>query len=198
MKKNREEKSMQEIIRDEIISLYLIVILGFFPLFYKYQYSKMGTSKYNIFLYSSVAFLGLFCLVALIAFLLQFKKNGMEKLKQMINSIFLQKNLFQMYSEKKLRLLKNSSVLILKVSNTNHSLTSHSQNRNATTLLLTAMLQQQMVQVSCIVHLHSVKMTQELVEIMTFHSLSLLTQKVNALKVQVSLKACLLKMQTLL
>ena len=36
-----------------IISVYLFVMLGFFPIFYRYQYAKMGDSKYKIFLYAS-------------------------------------------------------------------------------------------------------------------------------------------------
>ena len=36
-----------------IISLYLFVMLGFFPLYYRYQYANMGDEKYKIFLYVS-------------------------------------------------------------------------------------------------------------------------------------------------
>lgn len=36
-----------------IISLYLFVMLGFFPLYYRYQYANMGDEKYRIFLYAS-------------------------------------------------------------------------------------------------------------------------------------------------
>lgn len=36
-----------------IISLYLFVMLGFFPLYYRYQYADMGDEKYKIFLYAS-------------------------------------------------------------------------------------------------------------------------------------------------
>ncbi len=36
-----------------ILSLYLFVMLGFFPLFYRYQYADMGDAKYKIFLYAS-------------------------------------------------------------------------------------------------------------------------------------------------
>ncbi len=36
-----------------IISLYLFVMLGFFPLYYRYQYANMGDEKYKIFLYAS-------------------------------------------------------------------------------------------------------------------------------------------------
>lgn len=35
------------------ISLYLFVMLGFFPLYYRYQYADMGDAKYKIFLYVS-------------------------------------------------------------------------------------------------------------------------------------------------
>ena len=36
-----------------ILSLYLFVMLGFFPLFYRYQYADMGDAKYKVFLYVS-------------------------------------------------------------------------------------------------------------------------------------------------
>ena len=36
-----------------IISLYLFVMLGFFPLYYRYQYANMGDEKYKLFLYTS-------------------------------------------------------------------------------------------------------------------------------------------------
>ena len=36
-----------------ILSLYLFVMLGFFPLYYRYQYANMGDAKYKIFLYTS-------------------------------------------------------------------------------------------------------------------------------------------------
>ena len=35
------------------LSLYLFVMLGFFPLYYRYQYADMGDSKYRVFLYAS-------------------------------------------------------------------------------------------------------------------------------------------------
>lgn len=40
-------------INNLIISLYLFVMLGFFPLYYRYQYANMGDEKYKIFLYVS-------------------------------------------------------------------------------------------------------------------------------------------------
>jgi len=40
-------------INNLIISLYLFVMLGFFPLYYRYQYANMGDEKYKIFLYAS-------------------------------------------------------------------------------------------------------------------------------------------------
>ena len=36
-----------------ILSLYLFIMLGFFPLFYRYQYADMGDAKYKLFLYAS-------------------------------------------------------------------------------------------------------------------------------------------------
>lgn len=40
-------------INNLIISFYLFVMLGFFPLYYRYQYANMGDEKYKIFLYAS-------------------------------------------------------------------------------------------------------------------------------------------------
>lgn len=40
-------------INNIIISLYLFVMLGFFPLYYRYQYADIGDAKYKIFLYAS-------------------------------------------------------------------------------------------------------------------------------------------------
>lgn len=52
-------------INNLIISFYLFVMLGFFPLYYRYQYADMGDEKYKIFLYASSA-----CVV--VSFLLYF------------------------------------------------------------------------------------------------------------------------------
>lgn len=42
-----------------IVSLYLCVMLGFFPLFYRYQYADMGDAKYKVFLYASCVCVGI-------------------------------------------------------------------------------------------------------------------------------------------
>lgn len=47
--KQKNETSVMNV----IISLYLFIMLGIFPLYYKYQYADMGDEKYKIFLYSS-------------------------------------------------------------------------------------------------------------------------------------------------
>lgn len=46
-----------------VISFYLFVMLGFFPLFYKYQYTGMGEAKYKIFQYSTIACIVIFFLL---------------------------------------------------------------------------------------------------------------------------------------
>ena len=42
-----------------ILSLYLFVMLGFFPLYYRYQYADMGDAKYKVFLYVSSVCVGI-------------------------------------------------------------------------------------------------------------------------------------------
>lgn len=50
--KYRSEQVCQDIM-SAVISLYLFVMLGIFPLYYKYQYADMGDAKYKMFLYAS-------------------------------------------------------------------------------------------------------------------------------------------------
>ena len=41
-------------LKNGILYLYLFIMLGIFPLFYKKQYAKMGTSKFQLFFYISL------------------------------------------------------------------------------------------------------------------------------------------------
>ena len=52
--KYRSEQVCQDI-TSAVISLYLFIMMGFFPLYYKYQYADMGDAKYKIFLYASIS-----------------------------------------------------------------------------------------------------------------------------------------------
>ena len=62
-----------------ILSLYLFVMLGFFPLYYRYQYADMGDSKYKVFLYvSSVCVVVSFLLCVGKAFL-QYRETKSRK-----------------------------------------------------------------------------------------------------------------------
>jgi len=66
-----------------IISLYLFVMLGFFPLYYRYQYAKMGDEKYKIFLYTSsicIVISFLLCLWnVLLSYCINLKKRPIKK-----------------------------------------------------------------------------------------------------------------------
>ena len=52
MKHNKKKQSFMSV-NSVVISLYLFVMLGVFPLYYKYQYANMGDAKYKMFLYAS-------------------------------------------------------------------------------------------------------------------------------------------------
>ena len=54
MKQKYENKQSFMNAANAVISLYLFIMLGLFPVYYKYQYADMGDKKYGIFLYSSV------------------------------------------------------------------------------------------------------------------------------------------------
>ena len=62
--------------RNIVISCYLLIMLGYFPLCYKYQYADMGDLKYKVFLYTSVGCVVLFlaCSLLQIFFSLKNKK----------------------------------------------------------------------------------------------------------------------------
>jgi len=62
--KRKNEKSAMNI-TSSVVSLYLMVMLGVFPLFYKYQYAGMGDAKYKMFLYASVICVVVFFLCVL-------------------------------------------------------------------------------------------------------------------------------------
>lgn len=49
MKKERVRIAKMHSFEKVLLSLYLLVILGFFPVYYRYQYADMGDSKYKIF-----------------------------------------------------------------------------------------------------------------------------------------------------
>lgn len=53
-------------LKNGILYLYLFIMLGIFPLFYKKQYAKMGTSKFQLFFYISLICLGLLFLLFLL------------------------------------------------------------------------------------------------------------------------------------
>lgn len=64
---------------DIVISLYLYFMLGFFPLYYKYQYAGMGDAKYSIFLGSSIVCICAAFLLIIIGFFLTVKRIGFVK-----------------------------------------------------------------------------------------------------------------------
>ena len=64
---------------DIVISLYLCLMLGFFPLYYKYQYVGMGDAKYSIFIRSSIVCVCASFLLIFIGFFLTGKRKGFVK-----------------------------------------------------------------------------------------------------------------------
>lgn len=83
MKQKQKNKQTSIDITSSVISLYLFVMLGFFPLFYKYQYADMGDEKYKIFLYSSGICVVVFflCFICEKVYLLQKDRYLIEKQK---------------------------------------------------------------------------------------------------------------------
>jgi len=65
--------------KNGIIQIYLAVILGFFPLYYKQSYARMGDAKFDLFFYTTVVCLGLLALGAVVS-LFQMKKIELPKL----------------------------------------------------------------------------------------------------------------------
>ena len=69
-----------------VISLYLFVMLGIFPLYYKYRYAGMGEAKYKMFLYASGGCIVVFFFISLIQVLIAnkgkvkgFQLNSLDK-----------------------------------------------------------------------------------------------------------------------
>ena len=71
-----------------VSSLYLFVVLGFLPLFYKYQYADMGDAKYNIFLRSSILYVLILFLFLFFQFIWKIKKEGIQKWKETLKLDF--------------------------------------------------------------------------------------------------------------
>lgn len=61
--------------KNYVIWLYLIIMLGYFPLYYKPRYVGMGDGKFKVFLYSSIACLGVLTILFLISYLTTLLKN---------------------------------------------------------------------------------------------------------------------------
>lgn len=62
-----------------ICSIYLLIMLGFFPVYYRYQYADMGDSKYKIFAYSTGVCVLIFFLLKTIEKFLKLKKESPVK-----------------------------------------------------------------------------------------------------------------------
>ena len=90
MKQKNESVQICQEITSSMISLYLFVMLGFFPLFYRYQYADMGDAKYKIFLYASVSCIVVFflCYIGVILF---GKKAWKQKIKSTDISVKIRK-----------------------------------------------------------------------------------------------------------
>lgn len=65
-------------IKNYVVLIYLFIMLGFFPLFYKKGYVGMGDGKYNVFLFSSIVCLGIILLLTIIQyFIFMFKDTSL-------------------------------------------------------------------------------------------------------------------------
>lgn len=89
-----------------VISLYLFVMLGIFPLYYKYQYADMGDAKYKMFLYSSGICVVVFFLLSLMQVLFVnkgkvkgFQLNSLDKAVVLYYSVTLLSFLFSSFKE---------------------------------------------------------------------------------------------------
>lgn len=89
-----------------VISLYLFVMLGVFPLYYKYQYADMGDAKYKMFLYASGICVVVFFLLSLIQVLFVnkgkvkgFQLNTLDKAVVVYYSITLLSFFFSSFKE---------------------------------------------------------------------------------------------------
>lgn len=75
MKRNKQTESIYST-ENMVLSCYLFFILGFFPLYYKYQYIDMGNAKYSVFAYSSLFCIGILFLLLLLEIFLYVKQSG--------------------------------------------------------------------------------------------------------------------------
>lgn len=78
--KYRSEQKCQDI-KNAVISLYLFAMLGFFPLYYKYQYAGMGDAKYKFFLYASVSCIVVFFLCCMANKIVSVDKQPIVKMQ---------------------------------------------------------------------------------------------------------------------
>ena len=62
-----------------ILSLYLLIMLGFFPLYYRYQYEDMGDSKYRVFLYASSVCVVVSLLLCVLKSILWYRESKSKK-----------------------------------------------------------------------------------------------------------------------
>ncbi len=62
-------------VKNCILWIYLFIMLGFFPLYYKQRYVGMGDGKYKVFLYTSVVCLGILIVLSVINYLVYTLKN---------------------------------------------------------------------------------------------------------------------------
>lgn len=88
MKSNRTKESLFYPFENMVMSLYLFVMLAVFPVYYRYQYAKMGDSKYQIFLYATVICVPVLFLCLLGRFLMQSAKQKKSLAKEIRNVQF--------------------------------------------------------------------------------------------------------------
>ncbi len=62
-------------LKNGMLWIYLIIMLGFFPLFYKKQYVNMGDGKYKIFLFSSLICLGFVICLCIFQYVINTTQN---------------------------------------------------------------------------------------------------------------------------
>lgn len=105
MKQSKKKQSFMSV-NSAVISLYLFVMLGVFPLYYKYQYADMGDAKYKMFLYASGVCVVVFFLLSLIQLLFVnkgkikgFQLNSLDKAVILYFSITLFSFLFSSFKK---------------------------------------------------------------------------------------------------
>lgn len=86
MKKNKTKNKVKNAaffsVMNMVTAAYLFIMLGFFPVYYRYQYADMGNQKYNIFMYSTTAFVLVSSILLLIQLFLQMKAKGVAGIKK--------------------------------------------------------------------------------------------------------------------